>query len=383
MFLSVKKPGWSKNNTTIRAYDFLCSMSQSTNKWNRIFSSRLALNIYFWLFTLFFIYKLNSGADKYPQSVYLVYKGALAVLLIILTYVNNLLLVPKLLTKKKRMPYAITAAILLLLISAGFVLVFKHMLIRYPLAEIYEVSIITMPVGAEWTADALTEEILGYSFGLLMWLAAFTMAWYMQDHTKQEKKANEAAYKQTQAELELLRNQLNPHFLFNTLNNIYGLSLQESDKAPESILKLSSIMRYMLYDTDVPLVSFDKEKEVMQAYIDMELLRLQDTGDFHFTIEADSNYHLPPLLWLPILENTFKHGTRYIAEQYHIDFSCAIYNNKLHITSSNNYVNTNNEQGGVGLANLRKRLDILYPGRYLLDTRQQNDVYKTELTVYL
>ncbi len=358
-------------------------MVSSTNKWKPVFGSRLALNIYFWLFALLFIYKLNSGVDTYPQSVYLVYKGALAALLFVLTYVNNLLLVPKLLAKKKRLLYTIAAAILLLLTSAGFVLVFKQMLGRYPLAEIYEVSIITMPVGPEWTTEALTEEIVGYAFGLALWLGAFTMAWYMQDHSRQEKLAQQAAHKQTEAELELLRNQLNPHFLFNTLNNIYGLSLQQSDKAPESILKLSSIMRYMLYDTDVPQVSFEKEKEIMQAYIDMELLRLQDTGSLKFTIEADDNYSLPPLLWLPILENAFKHGTRFIADQYHIDFSCTIHNHKLYITSSNNCVPANHEHGGVGLTNLRKRLDILYPGKYILNTRRHNDMYKTELTVYL
>ncbi len=375
---------WSNSYRIIHACQFLCIMVSLTNKWKPVFASRLALNIYFWLFALLFIYKLNSGVDKYPQSVYLWYKGVLAVLLIILTYVNNLLLVPKLLAKKKRLLYTIAAAILLLLISAGFVLVFKQMLERYPLAEIYEVSIITMPVGPEWTTEALTEEIIGYAFGLALWLGAFTMAWYMQDHTRQEKKVQEAAYKQTQAELELLRNQLNPHFLFNTLNNIYGLSLQKSDKAPESILKLSSIMRYMLYDTDVPLVSFEKEKEVMQAYVDMELLRLQDTGNFHFTIEADKNYSLPPLLWLPILENTFKHGTRIIAEHYFIDFSFTIRNYQLHITSVNNSGSNNTAApGGLGLSNLRKRLDILYPGKYSLNISQPGNTYKTELTVYL
>lgn len=358
-------------------------MTSSIGSWKSALSSRLAKNIYFWLFALLFIYKLNSGVNKYPQSVYLLYKGALAALLMILTYINNLLLVPRLLARKKHWWYALSATVLLLIISTGFVVVFKNMLGQYPLAEIYEISIITMPVGPDWTTEALTEEIVGYAFGLALWLGAFTMAWYMQDHSRQEKKAKEAAHKQTEAELELLRNQLNPHFLFNTLNNIYGLSLQQSDKAPESILKLSSIMRYMLYDTAAPQVSFEKEKEIMQAYIDMELLRLQDTGNFKFTIDADDNYHLPPLLWLPILENTFKHGTRFIAERYFIDFSCTICNHKLYITSANNCMPSNNEQGGVGLTNLRKRLDILYQGNYVLNTRQHDNVYKTELTVYL
>lgn len=354
-----------------------------TNKWKSFFSSRLALNIYFWLFVLLLTYELNSNESAYPKSVYLSYKGATTFLLFVLTYVNNLLLVPKLLARKRRLLYVLSAAALLLTIAACFVLLVKHMLVHFPLAEVYHISIITMPVGPEMSFPVIAEETVGYSMGLLLWLAAFTMAWYMQDYSRQEKLVREAAHKQTRAELELLRHQLNPHFLFNTLNNIYGLSLQQSEKAPESILKLSSIMRYMLYDTAVPQVLFEKEKEIMQAYIDMELLRLQDTGNFKFTIDADGNYHLPPLLWLPILENAFKHGTRFIAEQYHIDFSCTIHNHKLYITSANNYMPANNEQGGVGLTNLRKRLDILYPGKYLLNTRQHDNVYKTELTVYL
>lgn len=345
--------------------------------------SRLARNIFFWILVVWFFYELNADADDYPKQVYLRYKFFSLLILFTLTYINNLLLVPKLLAQKKRIWYFLSAASLLIITSAAYVLLFKHMLQHFPDIKIYEVSIITSPVSNTLSLSAIMDEIPTFAFGLLMWLAAFTMAWYMQDHSRQEKLAQQAAHKQTEAELELLRNQLNPHFLFNTLNNIYGLSLQKSDKAPQSILKLSSIMRYMLYDTDMPLVSFEKEKEVMQAYIDMELLRLQDTGNFHFTIEADRDYRLPPLLWLPILENTFKHGTRHIAEQYHIDFSCTIYNSKLHITSSNNCMNTTNEPGGVGLANLRKRLDILYPEKYQLHVGRQHDVYKTELTVYL
>ncbi len=381
---SVKTWDLSKRVISFRAYDFLCSMPLVFNNAGKVLRSRLALNIYFWLFTLLLTYELNSNESAYPKSVYFSYKGATTFLLFVLTYVNNLLLVPKLLARKRRLLYVLSAAILLLAIAACFVLLVKHMLVHFPLAEVYHISIITMPVGPEMSFPVIVEETIGYSMGLLLWLAAFTMAWYMQDHSRQEKLAREAAHKQTEAELELLRHQLNPHFLFNTLNNIYGLSLQKSDKAPESILKLSSIMRYMLYDTDVPVVSFEKEKEVMHAYIDMELLRLQDTGNFHFTIESDKDYQLPPLLWLPILENTFKHGTRIISEHYFIDFSFTIRNYQLHITSANNSGNNDTAApGGLGLSNLRKRLDILYPGKYSLNTKHQDNTYQTELTVYL
>ena len=205
----------------------------------------------------------------------------------------------------------------------------------------------------------------------------------MQDYAKQEKIASEAAHKQTQAELNMSRNQVNPHFLFNTLNNIYGLSLKKSDDAPESILKLSSIMRYMLYDADAPLMPFEKEKEIMQAYIDMELLRLQQSDKFKFVINADRNYNIPPLLWLPILENIFKHGTRVISYNYFIDYSFTIANGIMHISATNNCKESSTKFGGIGLDNLRKRLDILYPDRYQLDIQQNKDQYHTELTVTL
>ncbi len=278
----------------------------------------------------------------------------------------------------------LSVVILTLATSLAFVVLLKDMMHRYPGIEIYEVSLITSPVGSDWSFPSILEELPVYAIGLGSWVLIFTMAWYMQDHTKQEKKAKEATHKQMQAELDLLRNQLNPHFLFNTLNNIYGLSLQKSDKAPESILKLSSIMRYMLYDTDVPLVSFEKEKEVMQAYIDMELLRLQDTGNLRFVIEADKDYMMPPLLWLPVLENIFKHGIRFAEGEYRVNYAFTINNNKLHISAENNKSSVDAKRsGGMGLTNLRKRLEILYPGKHAIEIYRDAGKYKIELMVNL
>lgn len=354
------------------------------DKLGRVLRSRLALNIYFWVFVLLFTYELNANESAYPKSFYMAYKGVTTSFLLALTYVNNLWLVPKLLARKRRLLYLLSAAALLLIISACFVFLAKYLAWYYPQAEIYHVSIITMPVGPDMSFPIITEEIIGYGLGLLLWLVAFTMAWYMQDYSRQARKAEEAISKQMQAELDLLRNQLNPHFLFNTLNNIYGLSLQKSDKAPTSILKLSSIMRYMLYDTDVQLVPFEKEKEVMQAYIDMELLRLQDTGNFRFVVEADKDYMMPPLLWLPVLENIFKHGTRFAEGEYHVDYIFTINNNKLHISAENNMSSDDAKtSGGMGLTNLRKRLEILYPGKHAIEISRDAGKYKIELTVNL
>lgn len=358
-------------------------MSTLIRKISKGANTRLARNIYFWVIVLLFIYDINSATYIYPKSVYLSFKLICFVLLFILTYTNNLILVPRLLAAKKHIAYLVSALLLLIVTSAVYVLILKQMQATYPEIHVYDVSILTSPISSDISFAGILDDMTTFSFGLGIWLLVFIMAWYMQDYSKQEKLAREAILNQTQAELNMLRNQVNPHFLFNTLNNIYGLSMQKSDKAPESILKLSSIMRYMLYDADVPLMLFNKEKEIMQAYIDMELLRLQEGGDFKFEITADKNYLIPPLLWLPILENIFKHGTSVIVDNYFIDYCFVITNNVMHIVATNNCKETTTQSGGIGLANLKKRLDILYPDRYDLKVEKNSTQYHTELTVTL
>lgn len=349
-----------------------------------ILNTRVARNVYFWIIMILFIITLNdANATVYPKYIYLSYKFSTLILFAILVYINNLVLVPKFLAKRKRGMYFLSATVLLLCISTAFVLLFKHMLNTYPQISIYDVSILTSPVNTDWSLSNILEEIPVYAFGLLMLQAAFTMAWYMNAYAKQERIAREAAHKQTQAELSMLRGQLNPHFLFNTLNNIYGLSLQKSDIAPEAILKLSSIMRYILYESNIDNVSVDQEKELMQAYIDMELLRLPKDSDFSFEIETDKDYNIPPLLWMPVLENVFKHGTRFIDDNLYIRYSFKIINNELNIDATNKFKIGAVSKGGVGLENLTKRLEILYPKQHIISTIQEEDTYRIHVSVNL
>src|SRR6185437_14342472 len=155
---------------------------------------------------------------------------------------------------------------------------------------------------------------------LALILFQFTMAWYMTDHAKQQKAIEAAKKKQVEAELNFLKSQINPHFLFNTLNNLYALAIKHSDKTPDTILKLSAILRYLLYESNVENISFEKEKEIMQAYIALELLRLSNSNNFTFSISSDNKCNIPPLLWVPVLENVFKHGTRIISDNNFVDY---------------------------------------------------------------
>lgn len=353
------------------------------SKW---LGSRLARNVFFWLVVLYTVMELNNNTYSYDKSIYFFLKIVTTSILLLLTVVNNFVLIPRTLAKKRYWTYGVLAVLLVFLFAALYVLLFKQMKEVYPYMNVYDVSLLTSPVGTSYSFSEVLYEVQSFAAALGIWVAAFIMAWYMNAYNEKERQVTLALQKQTETELSLLRNQINPHFLFNTLNNIYGLSLKKSDAAPESILKLSALMRYMLYDSNQKLMPFEKEREIMQAYIDMELLRLTNTERFTFHIGADKNYDLPALLWLPILENVFKHATRVITDDCFIIYSFVVKDNVVTINSSNSYkeqIVTNDTAGGVGLKNFRKRLDILYGNTYTMKEHRENNVYQIEVTIKL
>lgn len=346
-------------------------------------NTRTGRNVIFWLCVFAFLCSINLSEQVYNPWLYVLYKALSISILAVMSTVNNLILVPNLLVRKKRLLFILSAMLLTIITACVYVFLFLDMKQRFPEMEPYQVSIITSPITQDWTWTSLLQDVLVFTVGLDMWIVSFTMAWYMNDYARQQKLAKDALLKQRETELSLLRNQVNPHFLFNTLNNIYGLALAKSDDAPESILKLSSIMRYMLYDSDEPLMPVGKEKEVMQAYIDMELLRLPKNDNLKFSIEVDKNYNIPTLIWLPILENVFKHATRVITDNYFINYSFTIKDGILSIVSENSYKDLPQKEGGVGLNNLRKRLEIVYPKMHKIVEVRQYNKYSIKLTVNL
>jgi hypothetical protein len=359
----------------------------STNAFNRILTalrSRLARNLYFWGVTLFFVLGQTSPY-KYDAKWYYLFLLLTASLLLVLTYTNNLLLVPNLLAKRRQGWYLLSVTFLLLTISILYVAVIKIAQEHFPVMQVQQISFVSGPVGKGWTINDFSEDMGTYLVGFVLWILIFTMAWFMNDHGRQRKIAMEAEKKKAEIELHFLKSQLNPHFLFNTLNNLYGLALKKIDTAPESILKLSSILRYMLYESNIALVSFEKEKEIIEAYISLELLRLTNNQNLNFTIASDTNYMLPPLLWLPVLENAFKYGTRYIGDDYRINFWFVANNNELLLKCENTYKThqADKAHSGIGLQNLKKRLDLLYPNKYNIDVRNGGEQYNIQVKVKL
>ena len=187
------------------------------------------------------------------------------------------------------------------------------------------------------------------------------------------------------AELELLKAQVHPHFLFNTLNNIYSFSLENSSKTPGMILKLSSLLSYMLYDCKAYEVLLEKEIEIMKNYIDLEKERYGNKLEVSVNIEGDvRGKHISPLLLLPFLENAFKHGTSEQLERPWLSMDLSVKQNtfRCKIVNSKNE-NTLLNENGIGINNVKKRLAYLYPGKHELKINDEGSFFVVSLLIEL
>ncbi len=202
---------------------------------------------------------------------------------------------------------------------------------------------------------------------------------------KKQKEWMQAEKEKVTAELQLLKAQVHPHFLFNTLNNIYSVSLETSPKTAQLILKLSSLLNYMLYDCKTEHVLLEKEIKVMKDYIDLEKERYANKLEISLNIEGDiKDKYIAPLLLLPFLENAFKHGTSEQLETPWLSMNLTVNKNTLRckIANSKNEDIAINENG-IGINNVKKRLALLYPGLYELEINNEEDFFVVSLILQL
>jgi len=183
-------------------------------------------------------------------------------------------------------------------------------------------------------------------------------------------------------ELQYLKMQIHPHFLFNTLNTIYGLSLKSSQQTPDVILKLSNLLDYILYQVNKPYVSLAEEVDHIIDYMDLERIRFKDTLKITSNlIEMDDTLMIAPMILIPFVENAFKHG-RIIDGYLHIDIKLAVADDRLEFFISNTAGEAIEEKsGGIGLQNIRKRLEMHYPTSHHLEITQHNDRYSVSLSL--
>ncbi|MCA0236987.1 MAG: histidine kinase [Bacteroidetes bacterium] len=191
-----------------------------------------------------------------------------------------------------------------------------------------------------------------------------------------------------QSELSFLRAQTNPHFLFNTLNNLFVLARKKSDKTADAIMMLSKIMRFVLYECRAPRIAVSDEAKVIRDYIELEKLRYNQrlTVDYQEVVD-NPHASISPLLLLPFVENSFKHGAAATTGDVSISIHLTLENNQLQFLVSNTvdeeYEPPTNGTGGIGLKNVKRQLDLLYPEQYALNIGRENGFYKANLKVDL
>ncbi|RNC83651.1 MAG: hypothetical protein ED557_07645 [Balneola sp.] len=189
-----------------------------------------------------------------------------------------------------------------------------------------------------------------------------------------------------ETELKFLRSQINPHFLFNSLNNIYSLSVTKSEKTPDMLVKLSSMLRYLIYECNVDKVSLEKEIEYISNYIELQKLKDDQISNIHFNHQGN-NAEISPMLLMPFVENAFKHSKIEDTDKSWIDISLEVKESgKLCFKVENSIPpipTTKDETGGVGIANVKKRLQLLYPERHSINFFEDIYQYKIELSIEL
>jgi len=218
------------------------------------------------------------------------------------------------------------------------------------------------------------------------YILLFAIVRNIYNNIRLREKNSQLRIEKKEAELNYLKSQTNPHFLFNTLNNIYSLARDKSDLAPESILRLSKILRFMLYDTGGNFIAIDDELRIITDYIDLEKLRYDDT--LLVTLNTDienSKQPLPPLLLIPLVENAFKHGVSETRNKPFVDINLIVRHQQLLFIVKNSIeeaITTQEVKENIGLSNLRRQLALLYK-EYDLSVGQENAVFTSTLRINL
>ncbi len=231
--------------------------------------------------------------------------------------------------------------------------------------------------------DNALEHQMGYSAGAIFF---FGVIRHIYHYRKLKTAAQLLRIEKQAAELNYLKSQTNPHFLFNTLNNIYSLARDKSDLAPESILRLSKILRFMLYETSGSYIAIEQELKIISDYIALEKLRYDDSLRINFNHDIeDMKQALPPLLLIPLVENAFKHGVSETRSQPFVDIHLSVRNRHLTFivkNSTERYVSETGVKENIGLSNLRRQLELLYTD-FKLSVDQGESVFTATLKINL
>ncbi|TPN83457.1 sensor histidine kinase [Aquimarina algicola] len=334
-------------------------------------------HLIFWL--VYFIFTTFRWGSYFNDYVYSFKTTVLGFAIhMTLCYFNIYFLMPKFVYKRKYILYII------LVIASLYVMLLVKFYLTY-----FLVSHNVWPEGPavtnELTFNYAIEMMLGELY-VMTFVAAIKVT---LDWLREHKKLVDVEKLQLETELRFLRTQISPHFFFNTLNNIYSLSVEKSDKTPKTILKLSELMRYLLHETKQKRQSLTNEIMYLQNYVDLERIRYGDALNVSINISGDiENKQIAPMLLLTFIENSFKHGANKNLGQINIDIDFKVVDDFLYFRISNPIPSTTNhdqlwfQPKGIGIENVKKRLELGYNKEdYHLDLKTEHNQYIVNLKI--
>ncbi len=342
------------------------------------------LHVLAWI-VIYFLPDLLFEAPSGP--VFMVKRNLHFVLVFFFFYLNYFVLVPRLLLHKKQILFSLTVL---------FALVFSYYINDFVMYKVREKYVTETHAGPKRVnANSLQRlekrrerhrraENAGTVVVVLMGFFISTITRETREWYQQEKERKELEKQRLISELSFLKSQVNPHFLFNSLNGIYALAIKKSDKTPDAILQLSELMRHMLYESDREKVALEKETEYLKNYIQLQKLRLPPEVKINFDVEGVvQGKMIAPMLFIPFIENAFKHGVD--TKGGNIQIKLKVKDNILTFDMLNRISQAQNKDSvsGIGLINVSKRLDLLYPGRHKLAYKETSGNFVVHLQLNL
>lgn len=342
---------------------------------NQVFNKRPVMHVFFWIVFVLAGSFIFSYQQNFPYQFYLINFLVHLPLFLLYTYGVIYFLVPGLLLKGK---YELFFSALLLLTCLSALL--RIAVGRYVYFALFIPEILYPKV---WIS---TEIFLINGFWIVAPAVVFAMFKYYKNWLNSQTLANEAERKQLASELQVLKAQLNPHFLFNTFNNLYVLALQKSDKTPEVISKMSDLFHYVLYECNSVEVPVAKEIKLIGDYIQLEELRYSDRLSIKIQKEIDNpEFLIPPMMLYTFVENCFKHGCSNDPDSPWINLNIKVSANRFEFEASNSIpklvYSRKQQDGGVGLTNIKRRLELLYPANHRLEIRNDDAVFVVHLEI--
>lgn len=339
---------------------------------NRVFLLHLSFWFVYISFLLFTISYRQRRNEEFDWEALITFVSVQMVFTMIIAYLNYFYFLPRFLKSKKIWRYLAEFLVPFAIVITIRVYLQRYMVDGYTHREWYFYSSLYIVQTISITLFIV----------IFVGMLRFAVEWF---ELEARKKAVEN--EKLMAELNFLKAQINPHFLFNTLNNLYYLVYTKSDNATIVIDKLSKMMRYMIYDSNHPKVQLNKEIEYMQNYIDLERLRLNNEIPIRFQIEGDVNgAMIAPLVFITFLENAFKHGVSSNKPGAWVDVHIQLNGKECVYTVENSKVGSSpnaNGKSGIGLQNVHRRLELSYPNQFDLRTEDLHDRYKVELKITL